>query len=329
MPLDVLVPDLLLPADAPRDLRALRLPFLERWLARADIQIAAPRSADAWLAERFGLKHPAPIAAVALAGEGEPREGTWLRADPVHFRLDRDSATLHHTAVLDVRRDEADALVAALQAHFAPDHLEFVAPSPERWYVRVPEIEKPATTPLAEALGQDVLQRLPRGGGKLNWRAAFTEAQMLLGAHPVNAAREERGEPAINAVWFWGEGAAPATLEQRYARIYSNDRFARGLGTLSGASLVRPRALPDIEGAHAAVLATFHDLERPWRRGDAQAWTAAAQSLERDLFGALGEALKRFGEMRLVLPSAGGTHVASLTPASRWRWFRRRVPLHA
>jgi hypothetical protein len=349
MPLDVLVPDLLLPAGAPPALRGVRLPALERWLARADVEKLPVFSSRAWLAQRFGLDTRAGAAAIALAGDDRPRawsrdepagiawsrdepagiESPWLRADPVHFLVDRDRATLHDTAVLRVTRAEADALVAALQAHFESDGLAFAAPVPERWYVRVPPAEMPATTPLDEAVGRDIVGLLPRGAGRINWPGAFTEAQMVLGAHPVNVARESRGEPAINSVWFWGEGTLPACVEQRYKRIHSNDAYARGLATLSNAALAPGAAsIAAVEGPESDdILATVESASLAWRRGDAAAWTQAARDLDAAWFAGLGDAIKRFGRVRVVLPSAGGARVASLTPASRWRWFRGRAPL--
>jgi len=359
MPFDVLVPDLLLPAGAPPALREVRLPSLERWIARADVEKLPLFSARAWLAQNFGLDARTGAAAIALAGDDGPRawsrdepagiawsrdepagiawsrdepagiESTWLRADPVHFLVDRDRATLHDTAILGVTRAEADALTAALQAHFAADGLAFAAPVPERWYVRVPPAEMPATTPLDEAVGRDIVGLLPRGPGRINWPGAFTEAQMVLGAHPVNVARESRGEPAINSVWFWGEGALPASVEQRYKRIHSNDAYARGLATLSNAALAPGAAsIAVIEGSESDdILATVESASLAWRRGDAAAWTQAARDLDAAWFAGLGDAIKRFGRVRVVLPSAGGARVASLTPASRWRWFRGRAPL--
>src|SRR5258705_3295524 len=131
MPLDLLVPDLLLPPDAPAAMRALRLPALEKWLARANMQTVPGRGADAWLASEYGLASPPAFAAISLAGEGEKVEGAWMRADPVHLRVDHDYLKLHDASSLDVQRDEADALVRALQDHFAQDDLEFRAPTPD------------------------------------------------------------------------------------------------------------------------------------------------------------------------------------------------------
>ena len=332
MPLDLLVPDLLLPADAPPGPRAQRLPSLEKWLARADIEQVAGNDAAEWLAAAFALPSPVPVAAIALAGEEAALPGTWMRADPVHLRIDHDYLKLHDASILEVTREEATALVAALQAHFVSDGLEFHARAPDRWYVRVPAGEAPATTPLARALRRDIFGLLPAGGRRINWRSAITEAQMVLGAHEVNARREAAGRPPINSVWFWGEGVVPAEVSKRYALIHADDVFARGLGVLSGAE-VRPAAGAigeiDLVREGEAALAVVGGLTAPLRRGDDAAWKAAAEALDAGWFAGLGEAIARFERVRLVFPAGEGTRVATLTPSSRWRWFRARKPLAA
>src|SRR5881394_661509 len=195
MPLDVLVPGLIPPIDAPPEMRGLRLPWLEKWLARSDVG----------------------------------------RADPVHVRIDREHTTLHTAAVLEIERAEADALVETLQRHFASDGFEFRAPAPDRWYVRVPAGEVPDTMPLDEALGRNVQKVMPTGTGRIKWPTALTEIQMVLGAHEVNAARDSAGRPVINSIWVWGGGERPAKLAAPYAAVHADHAFARGLANLSGA----------------------------------------------------------------------------------------------
>lgn len=332
MPLDLLIPDLLLPADAPPSPRALRLPALEKWLARADLEHGPGGDAIEWLAAAYALPAPAPVAAVALAGEEAALEGTWMRADPVHLRIDHDYLKLHDASILAVTREEAAALVAALQAHFVSDGLEFHARAPDRWYVRVPADEAPATTPLARALRRDIFGLLPSGGRRINWRAAITEAQMVLGAHEVNARREAAGRPPINSVWLWGEGALPADVPKRYALLYADDVFARGLGVLSGAE-VRPLAHAigevDLVRAGEAALAVVGGLTGPLRSGDDASWKSVAEALDARWFAGLGDAIARFERIRLVFPAGESTRVATLTRSSRWRWFRSRKPLAA
>jgi hypothetical protein len=332
MPLDLLVPDLLLPPDAPAAMRELRLPALEKWLVRADIERAPPGDAAAWLASRFAIPRPVPVAAISLAGERDPSSGGWLRADPVHLRVDRDGVILHDASILGVKRDEADALAAALQAHFRADDLEFHAPAPDRWYVRVPEGELPATTPLAAARGRDVFGMLPHGSGRINWRSAITEAQMILGSHEVNVKRERAGLPIINSIWFWGEGKLPPRVESPYSEMHVEDAFARGLARLSQAAVRKPpSALTDVDLVRAqdSVLVVLDALTSPLHRVETPAWRNAAQALDERWFRELGDAIARFDRVRIILPSENATRVANLTAAARHRWFRRRKPLAA
>jgi hypothetical protein len=326
VPLTLLVPDLLPPVDAPAALAEVRLPGIEKGLGRADIAREAADGVYGWLATDWGLAAPVPFAAIALAGDDRPREGTWMRADPVHLRIERDLVALHDASVLDVGRDEADRLVAALQALFRDDGLEFHAPAPERWYVRVPDTDVPRTTPLHSAVGRDIFTLLPRGAGPLNWRSMITESQMVLSSHAANARREAAGLPAVNSVWFWGEGALPASVAPRYAQVYANDAFTRGLATLSG---VTAQAVPERFDGLAAPSATgetlvvVDDLTRALRRADIDAWLTIAKSLDTRWFAPAAKAKTPFGTVRLVLTGESGAVVATLTSRAKWRFLNR------
>ncbi len=331
MPLDLLVPDLLLPPDASAMMRALRLPALEKWLARADVETVPARGAAAWLACEYGLPSPPAFAAISLAGEGESAAGAWMRADPVHLRIDHDYLRLHDASVLDVDRGEADELATALQQHFRQDGLELRALAPQRWYLRAPAGALPETTSLEDALGRDVFGLLPTITA-INWRSAITEAQMVLGAHEVNARREAEGKLAVNSVWFWGEGERPAQVRKRYALVYAeDDMFARGLGVLSGADVRTLAPIADIDLARPedSILVVVAALTQSLRSGDAQGWLAAAASLDQLWFAGLGDAIERFDRVRLILPAGKDTRIATLTGSARWRWFRARKPLAA
>jgi len=330
MPLDLLVPDLLAPAEAPKGLRDLRLPALEKWLARADVERSAAVGPDAWLARRYGLVPPPPVAAIALAGEDAPRAGEWLRGDPVHLRIDGDSLVIHDASVLALGLEDARALVAALQAHFAQDGLRFHAVAADRWYVEVPQGEQPSTVPLDEARGRNAFGLLPSGGKRINWASAITEAQMVLSAHEVNQRREAAGEPAVNSVWFWGEGRTPGPLGRRYDEIHADAPFARGLGRLSAATVRRrPEGIGEVDllPEPQSALVVLDPLTAPMHRVAIDEWRAAADAMDERWFRELGAAIERFGTVRIVLPRAGDTLVATLGPAARRRWLRRARPL--
>ena len=323
MPLDLLFPNLLPPSDASTGMESLRLPALERWLAAADIvRVAAPSASD-WLAKEFGLAVPPPIAPIALVAEGQDARGTWMRADPVHLRLDREAARLHAAPALEIARDEANALVGVLQAHFRGDGLQFAAPSPERWYVRLPDGESPpATAPLASVVGRGVQGRLPESRGGLNWRTALTEAQMLLGAHEVNALREAAGRPAINSLWFWGGGTLPGRVASQYQAIYADDAFARGLGSLSGARLfAMSTTLPDA-APQERTLSLVDAPARALEHADLAAWRDAAERLDAELFATLHASIDRIAPVRVILPGDKETLVATLKRPSFLQRFR-------
>ena len=330
MPLDLVIPDLLLPPDAPASLREARLAHAERWLARADFEDFEAGGPRAWIAARYGLAAPVPVAPIALAGEGEEAGGDWICADPVHLRIERDATVLHDASALGLDRAEADALVASLQAHFAQDGLEMRAPSPGRWYARVPAGELPRTFALDAAVGRNVFGMLPEGGARIRWRAALTEAQMVMAAHEVNA-RREPARPAVNSVWFWGEGTLPASLPGAYHRVLADDVFARGLGRLSGAEA---RALPEsmdavLASPGQATLVVLDGLTPALRSGDTSRWLSAAAAIDRAWFEAIPRALAAHDAVRIVLPGDRRTRVATLGRRARWRLLRARKPLSA
>lgn len=326
MPLTVLVPELLVP-DA---VDGLRLPALEKLIARADATRLAARSAPAWLANAWGAPEPVPVAALTLAADGVAREGRWLRADPVHLQVEGDGLVLRDTGVLDVSADEAAALVASLQDLFGADGLEFVAPVPERWYVRVPDGEVPVTTSLDDALDRNIFGLLPKGSGKLNWRSAITEVQMLFTNHAVNLAREASHRPAVNSVWFWGEGELPAPGTPPFSIVFADDALAIGLTRWSGAKaqpLDEAFAPRGAAGADGEALVVFDQLVAPRRGGNLEAWRDAALALDALCFAPLASALPRLGDVRIVLPGPRDTAVFTLGRPSRWRFFRSRVPI--
>lgn len=330
MPLTLLIPDLLPPPDAPEAMRRLRLPALETWLARGNAtRESGGRSS--WLLRQWGLDAHAPVAALTLAADGGPREGCWLRADPVHQRLVRNAIVLHDADALALTPAETREAVAALNGFFAADGLEFLAPCADRWYVRVPPGEMPRTVPLDEAVGRNPFGMLPEGGARLKWPSIFSEAQMLLAALPFNAARDAAGRPALNAVWFWGGGEFPAGLPRPWGCVAASDPLARSLALASGCPVqALPAALTLLPGRESAqCLAVVEAMRTPLRSGDAAQWIDAARDLERDWFAGLGEALSAFGHVRVVLPGERDTAVFDIPPVARWRILRRPRPLEA
>src|SRR5207249_2013553 len=207
-------------------------------------------SAEAWLFERFGVPKQRnwPVAPYTLLADGgAPERHYWMRADPVHLRVSRDSLGMADT--FEVSRAESEALVETLNRHFGQTMLVYPL-RPARWYLRLEKAPDMQTTPAAAARGAAIDDKLPSGPDAMRFHALMNEAQMLLHEHPVNAEREARGEPALNSIWFWGGGVIDATKARPFSTVIADDPLARGLALAAGIpALALPKDAGSVLGA--------------------------------------------------------------------------------
>jgi len=309
---------------------------LERLLARSDRVGEARQAAAAPPAaalEAFGCP-PSPGGLAALtAGEDLTNEvaPAWLRVDPIHLRPDQDRLLLFHAGTLGLTLDEARALAEAVAEAFRPLGARLLAPCPGRWYLALeadPGLE--AAPPWAVA-GRDVALGLPSGPETGAWRRALTEAQMLLHAHPANAAREAAGRPAVNGVWLWGGGAPPEPRRLPRA-VWSDAPEARALGRRAGAAVEdlpagfeawRARAA---EGGHVVALGGRGAWDAAY--GDETGWRGWVEAVEAEWLAPALEALRTGALARLELVTGDGRRWR-LDRAGLRRFWRRIRPLSA
>lgn len=323
--LQAVVPGLLGPVPALE--RAPRTPTLDLLLERARVE---PAGADlpTLLLDCFGAEPSAPYA-LAADDPGWDGQGWWLHADPVHLRADRDLLRLFDARHLGISRAEADALVAALNAHFAADGLRVHAPVADRWYLRCEPPLALATTPLAAVVGRHIDGSLPTGADAGRFAALMSEAQMLLFQHDVSRRREAAGRPAVNGLWCWGGGAwaRPATPPDLAVGTGS---LLQGLALAAGVAMVAETPLATLLAAPASRVLVVQDaLADALHDQDADAWAAAAERLDAWL-AAVPAALRSgaLAELRLyagdgfcrVVQRAGLRRVLSRRP-----WRRRQT----
>ncbi len=308
------------------------LPALEMLLARGRRSHAEAAPLERWLARAFALEGEAlPAGALTyLAGGGDPGTRFWLRADPVHLRLMRDRLALLPGAGFALSQEEAAALADSLNLHFAAV-FSLHALHPERWCLSVERGAALAAASPLEAAGQDVDAHLPTGSEAARWHVLLNEIQMLLHAHPVNAAREARGELAVNSLWLWGAGQLPLAAQGPWKSLSANDPVALGLARHAR---LHHRALPEgaarwlgrapQDGRHLVVLDALRGAHA---LGDAETLEAGLQELERTWFAPLLAALKagRVAMVTLHVPEAGACFEA--TRADLRRFWRRPRPL--
>lgn len=197
---------------------------------------------EAYVCQDFGLRENPdfPIAPIAALGDGFALEDhIWLRADPVHFVLQRDAFSLHDEVPMTLEIAEAQTLIAHLNQHFSQDGLHFVLGKSGHWYVHFPQYLQdfyPVSTSLPQlAAGKNVQHFLPQGQAAKKWRSVLNEVQMLLHDNPVNLARENAKKLTVNSIWFSGGGALPSALagvSEKPAMMVADNPFYVGLANM-------------------------------------------------------------------------------------------------
>jgi hypothetical protein len=306
---------LLLPAIDSPDGEWPEMPALQTLISKGDRK-PLQETFNATLCDHFGL--PAadgselPLAALSALGDGlDAGDGWWLRADPVHLVADRDQLFLSASDALGISQDEADVLLAELNRVYADDGWQFIAATPQRWYLRLPQPMAIRTTPTGEAMGRRVGEVLPQGTDAMAWQRVMTEVQMLLHTSPVNVARSEQGVLAVNGIWFWGGGPHPKVCEGvDWQYVVTDNPVAQGLAQLHELPLERTL----LDSAEGSAI---------WIGGEVQ---QGLPGLEQNVFAPLLARLQSGSLAQLVIELPGQGRWQIERKALR-RWWRRRKPL--
>lgn len=291
-------------------------PALARALGRADATAAGESGERAQLLRHFDLL-PAgwPVAALTRSRDaGDVASAQWLRADPAWVRPDINGARLFACGDgLHLSQEDADALLPVLRTLFGDAGFPIDAPTPSRWYLRMPVATKPPRFPEPEdALGTDLFDDLVgvdvvTDADLRRWRSLLNEAQVLLHNHPWNARRAAAGKPPVNSLWFWGAGVMPDRVSTAHAQIHSGDVLLQSLAAAAGlVPLTRGQAF---EAAPASALFDLRDARD-------------LVQLQQDWLQPALDALQRGDLRRLCLDCADGSRY-QLSPSQRWRFWRR------
>jgi hypothetical protein len=218
-----------------------------------------PMPLEAWVSERFSLKAEPdyPLSAISANADGlDAHTGYWLRADPVHLILQRDSFSLGEPVPLSMTAEHAQLLVATLNTHFLSEGLEFMLGNSGSWYLRLSEDANIQTNLPNATIGKNIHGYMPQGAYAGKWRSILNEVQMLLFEHPVNQQRESVGNVPVNSIWLSGGGFLPAKSDlQNFDSMFADAPLYRGLAELTG---IPCQPMPgDIE-------AVFGDFQYGW-----------------------------------------------------------------
>lgn len=174
-------------------------------------------------------------------------------ADPVHLIAGSDDAQLVPIERLNLTIEETGLFIAELNEALGDSTGTFLHDMAGQWYYSGLIPDELDTAPTTAVAGHPMTAALPRDNGARPWRSLWSETQMVLHGSAVNQARQERGEPVINSVWFWGGGAMPTaqTAESLTVNraLYTDYRFAQKLADAAG---IRHFPLSACEGLNVA-----------------------------------------------------------------------------
>ncbi|MDE1183931.1 regulator [Paraburkholderia sp.] len=344
-------------AEASTALHGIRSPALDTLLARAtlgeqvigeDFQRTLPH--ERWVARQFGAvpqgvgtgaaNDEAPLAPYMLRADGgDPGNAIWACVQPVHVRIAHDHLVLIDPASLDLPDDEAAALLAVARPLIEELGVTLEAPRPTRWYLSSDAFGTLAGASPLRASGRNIEIWLPHeahtGERSRAWMKLQNEVQMAWFEHPVNEAREARGLPAVNSIWFHGQGSAQP-VRSPFGRVLSEAAATLGLAIAARTDTGAPPAtfaaysLESGVAETASALPTLIELETfstPYIEQDWGRWNDAFAALERNWFAPALAALQngKLDELALTLCGDTGSVTLNVTRADLRKFWRRRM----
>ena len=301
---------------------------LLRWLARGDRLAATQAGRDAVLRECFEFTGTSlPVAALTRSIDaGDAPNVLWLRADPAYVIADAVTLRLVACGNLDLSAAEIDGFAQALKPLFGDAGFPLDATRSDRWYLHgAREAKLPIFSAPAAALGDDLALHLPEGENARRWRGLLNEAQIILTQHPLNAQRARRGLSPVNSLWIWGAGILPYWVRSDFTQVFSSDKIAHAL-----AKLAKIPASSTFSDALKPIPSPAAEETVQGNKGSSLLIDLADQrdiaALERDWFTPLDAALRARKIDTLHLRIESGERYV-VTPAHRWRFWRRAKPL--
>jgi 2,3-bisphosphoglycerate-independent phosphoglycerate mutase len=177
------------------------------------------------------------------------------------------------------------------------------------------------TTPPHDLTDKSVLDDYPRGPGSDILTHLMTESEEIFANHPVNVARRAAGHTPATNVWLWGLGSTPsltpfAELFGKQGAMITAVDLLRGLAKLIGWKRIDvPGATGYIDTDYAAkgryaiealkdvdiVCVHVEATDEASHEGNAATKVKALEEIDRHIVGPVHEALKTYGEYRILV----------------------------
>jgi hypothetical protein len=351
MNLHLFIPNLFWPDSTFHEIyQDLSLPAIETLFAKSLQTKDESEGVEDWLCKVFSVEkqQDLPVAPLTLladkVGDVETGDGYWLRADPVHLRVEHDQVLLADSRTFRISLEEACQFTKVINKHFAEEDLsplcgidnrrKLISLLPlcsDRWYLYMQKTPLIQTHLLSETAAKNINDYFPYGTEEIFWKGILNEIQMLLYEHPLNQAREERGDLAINGIWFWGGGVIPKLATSPYTHVWSNDVFPRSLARAFGTNHTKLPVNLDLwrqqnkSGRHLVFLDSLYGKSK---YGDAYGWRESLKELEKEWFEPILNMLKKnvINQITITTINKGVAINFSITKNNLYKFWRMGKP---
>lgn len=340
MNLNLLIPNLFWSDVSQTDIyNDLSVPSLEALLSKSTSTQNKSLEMETWLCQEFNIakqQNNWPIAPIMLhtddPGLIKDSKDYWIRADPVHLRIEQNHIMLADSLAFQISQAEAEQLIQDLNCNLSNHYFTFLPLRPNRWYIRTPRAPEIQTHMLSQVTCMNINNFLPIGNESIIWHKIFNEIQMLLHEHPINRARESRGELMINSVWFWGGGNMPQSIQSSYAHVWSDNDLPRAFALACNTthsklpSNVTEWLKTGITGNHLVVLDA---LLGKAKYKNAHSWREALKDMEQNWFSPLYMALKTGSISQLTITTFNETSSSNflIMRSNLWKFWLMAKPL--
>ena len=248
-------------------------------------------------------------------GDDPSEEQAILCADPIELEAGMNDIAVGHRLVDDLTNKENQLLAKELNQHFSQDGWQFIVSDAGRWYLLLPEDQKPNDTiPVEQVLGQS-LRNLIEGMEDVRWSRQINELQMLLYGSQVNQSRENQRLRSISSFWMWDVNAIPNKLS-------IDATFIKG-GGYQGEAIAKQYGLDymDFDGVvnkQVSGVYLYTGLIEPARYNNVEVWQQQLTQLEEFV-----ENLHRNSSSSLTIDSCSG-YTWCMEKKPFWKLFSKR-----
>lgn len=268
-------------------------------------------------------------ASVVAALRGSDFRGAWL-ATPLQLAAGLQTVHVPADGILEMQADEASAWCHDFSRVFGADGLRLEPFSPTALVLSGLEAPGVVSVEPSMLLGRSLEGAQPQGAQASRLRALMGELEMWLHEHPLNIARQHRGQASIASLWLWGGGgSAGEALPERaaagtgWARLYADDPWVAALAGLSSVPLLPPPVALDgtvLDGSRSGRVGLVVSPARLAAGARSGAWAGWPEAVDRLYVRPAMEALASGVLAGLTL--VAGDRATRLCVSDRFRLWR-------